>query len=49
MGPDKYTIRRYQKKANFYRQQSKFNISSRDQARKIVDTLNRWIEDRNES
>jgi hypothetical protein len=48
-GPDKYTIRRYQKKANFYRQQSKFNISSRDQARKIVDTLNRWIEDRNES
>jgi hypothetical protein len=48
-GQDKYTIRRYQKKANFYRQQSKFNISSRDQARKIVDTLNRWIEDRNES
>jgi hypothetical protein len=42
-GPDKYTIRRYQKRAGAYKQQSKFNISSRDQAQKIVDALTGWI------
>jgi hypothetical protein len=43
-GDDKYTIRRYQKRGGEYRQQSKFNISSRDQARQIVETLQRWLE-----
>lgn len=43
-GPDKYAIRRYQKVAGEYRQKSKFNISSADQAKKIVDTLSRWLE-----
>ena len=43
-GPEKYTIRRYRKLNNEYRQQSKFNISSRDQARQIIDALNKWIE-----
>jgi hypothetical protein len=43
-GPEKYTIRRYRKLNNEYRQQSKFNISSKDQARQIIDTLNKWIE-----
>jgi hypothetical protein len=43
-GDDKYTIRRYQKRGGEYRQQSKFNISSRDQARQIVETLQRWLD-----
>ncbi len=43
-GDDKYTIRRYQKRGGEYRQQSKFNISSRDQARQIIETLQRWLE-----
>ena len=42
-GDDKYTIRRYQKRNGEYRQQSKFNISSRDQARQIVEALTRWL------
>jgi hypothetical protein len=44
-GPDKYTIRRYQKKNGEYRQQSKFNISSKDQAQSIIDILEGWIKD----
>lgn len=40
---DKFTIRRYQKKGGEYRQQSKFNISSRDQARQIIDALDEWL------
>jgi len=41
-GPDKYTIRRYQKRNGAYQQKSKFNISSADQARQIIDALSRW-------
>ncbi|MCS5711235.1 hypothetical protein [Candidatus Berkiella aquae] len=41
-GPEKYSIRRYQKKNNEYRAKSKFNISSRDQAQQIIDVLTRW-------
>lgn len=33
-GPDKYVIRRYKKVGGEYRQQSKFTISSADQARR---------------
>lgn len=43
-GPDKYVIRRYKKSGGEYRQQSKFNISSAEQARKIVDALLSWID-----
>jgi len=43
-GPEKFSIRRYKKSNNEYRYQSKFNISSREQAGKIVETLKRWIE-----
>ena len=43
-GPDKYVIRRYKKSGGEYRQQSKFTISSAEQARKIVDALLSWIE-----
>ncbi len=42
-GPDKYTIRRYQKRNGEYQQKSKFNISSADQARKIITALEQWI------
>jgi hypothetical protein len=42
-GPDKYSIRRYQKRNGVYMQKSKFNISSKDQAEKIISILNKWI------
>lgn len=42
-GPEKYTIRRYQKRGGEYRQQSKFNISSRAQAEGLVKALQGWI------
>ncbi|HSG11161.1 MAG TPA: hypothetical protein VLB10_05375 [Gammaproteobacteria bacterium] len=42
-GPDKYTIRRYQKRNGEYQQKSKFNISSKDQAEKIIEALQGWI------
>jgi hypothetical protein len=42
-GPERYTIRRYQKRGGEYRQQSKFNISSRAQAQALVDALQRWL------
>jgi len=41
-GPDKYTIRRYQKRNGEYQQKSKFNISSKDQAEKIIAALQKW-------
>jgi len=43
-GPEKYTIRRYQKRNGEYRQQSKFNISSKDQAKQLIDALQTWVE-----
>jgi len=42
-GPDKYSIRRYQKRGGEYRQQSKFNISSRAQAEALIGALQRWL------
>jgi hypothetical protein len=42
-GPEKYSIRRYQKRAGEFRQQSKFNISSRAQAQAIVSALQGWL------
>ncbi|MCU7891717.1 MAG: hypothetical protein KZQ78_08930 [Candidatus Thiodiazotropha sp. (ex Ustalcina ferruginea)] len=44
-GADKYTIRRYQKRSGEYTQKSKFNISIRDQAKGIIDALQKWTED----
>ena len=44
-GPDKYTIRRYQKRNGQYNQKSKFNISSKDQARAIIEALEGWMKD----
>lgn len=42
-GPIKFTIRRYRKLNDEYRQQTKFNISSADQANKIIEVLQRWV------
>ncbi len=42
---DKYTIRRYRKVGGVYRQQSKFNISSKAQALKLVEVLSRWAQE----
>lgn len=44
-GPDKYSIRRYQKRNGEYMQKSKFNISSKDQATKIIEALQTWTKD----
>jgi hypothetical protein len=42
-GPDLYTIRRYQKREGQYVLKSRFNISSKEQAQKIIDVLKQWI------
>ncbi len=44
-GPEKYSIRRYQKRNGEYMQKSKFNISSKDQAKNVVTALEKWIVD----
>lgn len=44
-GPDRYTIRRYQKSQGKYMQRSKFNISNKEQARKIIAILTNWTEE----
>ena len=41
-GPDKYTIRRYQKRSGEYLPKTKFNISSKDQAKAIIAALVKW-------
>jgi hypothetical protein len=42
-GPPKVSIRRYQKRGGYFRQQSKFNISNEKQAKKIVEVLSKWF------
>lgn len=42
-GPDKYSIRRYQKRNGEFMLRSKFTISSKDQAQQLIDQLNKWI------
>lgn len=44
-GKDKFTIRRYQKRNGAYQQKSKFNISSADQAKGIIEALQKWIDE----
>ncbi|MFQ5470909.1 MAG: hypothetical protein ACE5EH_11485 [Gammaproteobacteria bacterium] len=44
-GPVKYSIRRYQKRNGEYQQKSKFNISSNDQAAKLIEILQKWADD----
>jgi len=42
-GPIRFTIRRYQKRSDQYMQKSKFNISSVDQAQKVIEALQGWL------
>lgn len=42
-GPNKFSIRRYQKRNGQYMQKSKFNISNKDQAVKIIEALQTWV------
>ncbi|MCX7121159.1 MAG: hypothetical protein NTZ67_05245 [Gammaproteobacteria bacterium] len=42
-GADKYSIRRYQKRNGEYKMRSKFVISSKDQANKLIEVLNKWM------
>ena len=42
-GPIKFTIRRYQKKNGVYKQRSKFNIYSVEQAKQIIEVLTNWV------
>lgn len=42
-GPDRYSIRRYQKVSGNFMPKSKFNISSDAQAEKIVEALQGWL------
>ena len=44
-GPVCYSIRRYQKRDGSYQARSKFNISSKDQAQKIIEVLSQWVKD----
>jgi hypothetical protein len=44
-GQDLYTIRRYRKVSGTYIQQSKFNISSKAQALKIIEALKKWTDE----
>jgi hypothetical protein len=46
-GPEKYSIRRYQKRGGEFRQQSKFNISSRAQAEALIEALRKWLDEAN--
>ncbi len=42
-GKEMFTIRRYQKRNGEYLPKSKFNISSAEQAKKIIATLEKWV------
>lgn len=42
-GPDKYSIRRYQKRNGEYKLRSKFVISSKDQADQLIEVLKKWM------
>lgn len=41
--PERYSIRRYQKRNGQYVPKSKFNISSSAQAEKLISILSKWI------
>jgi hypothetical protein len=42
-GPERYSIRRYRKMDDEYRQQAKFTISSKEQAQKLIEALQKWV------
>lgn len=48
-GPDKYVIQRYKKSGGEYKRQSKFTISSAEQARKLIAALSQWLPEESEA
>ncbi len=42
-GKEMFTIRRYQKRQGEYMMKSRFNISSTEQAKKIINILESWV------
>jgi len=42
-GVDKYSIRRYQKLNGEYKLKSKFTISNKEQAQKVIEILQGWF------
>ncbi|OQY28528.1 MAG: hypothetical protein B6244_07215 [Candidatus Cloacimonetes bacterium 4572_55] len=44
-GPIKFSIRRYRKRNDQFREQSRFNISNAEQAKKIIAALQSWIDE----
>lgn len=42
-GPDKYSIRRYQKRNGEFKLRSKFVISSKGQAEQLIEVLQKWM------
>ena len=43
--PEKYVIRRYRKMGGEFKVQSKFVISNKEQAKKIIASLQAWVAD----
>ena len=43
--PEKFSLRRYQKRSGTYQLKSKFSISSKEQALKIINALSLWTAD----
>jgi hypothetical protein len=43
MGKIQFSVRRYRKMHGMFKPQSKFTISSEDQARKVIEVLGRWV------
>ncbi|MBF0278929.1 MAG: hypothetical protein HQM13_14100 [SAR324 cluster bacterium] len=48
-GPEKVSVRRYQKRNDRFQQKSKFNISSAKQARQMVEVFQKWFPENAES
>ncbi len=46
-GPLKFSIRRYRKRDDVYRENNKFNISNIEQAKKVIGALQNWIDKEN--
>lgn len=44
-GPVRFSVRRYQKRNDRYQPRSKFTISSADQARRLIEALDGWLEE----
>ncbi len=44
-GAVKFRVARFRKQGGVFRKQSQFNISSEDQARKMIEIITRWLDE----